>query len=135
MNLKRIIDRFYPPPDWESVRAQILWNRATNETYSGAEYYRRGDFQEAKERFSTALDHINQAWSAEEAYLTVKEELDIREIEANTKNLDSMANFFNGLSMMWILFGIGGILFSIGYIIKWSALRHVCSKPQEASAA
>jgi hypothetical protein len=46
-----------------------------------------------------------------------------------------MANFFNGLSTMWILFGIGAILFSIGYIIKCSALRHLRSKPQEASVA
>jgi len=135
MNLIGIIGRFSPPfpYGWSSVRAQILWNRATNETNSGQEYYRQGDFQAAKERFSTALGHINQAWNAEEAYLTVKEELDIREIEANIKSLDSMANFFNGLSTMWILFGIGGILFGIDYIIKWSVHARRHSKP-EASA-
>jgi hypothetical protein len=77
MNLIGIIDRFSPPSPygWSSVRAQILWNRATNETYSEAEYYRRGDFQAAKEHFSTALDDINQAWNVEETYLMVKEEL------------------------------------------------------------
>jgi len=135
MNLIGIIGRFSPPSPygWSSVRAQILWNRATNETNSGQEYYRRGDFQAAKERFSTALDHINQAWNAEEAYLTVKEELNIRQIEANIKNLDSMANFFNGLSTMWILFGIGGILFSIGYIIKWSVHARRHSKPETSA--
>jgi len=135
MNLVGIIGRFSPPSPygWSSVRAQILWNRAMNETNSGQAYYRQGDFQAAKERFSTALDHINQAWNAEEAYLTVMEELNIRQIEANIKNLDSMANFFNGLSTMWILFGIGGILFSIGYIMKWSVHARRHSKP-EASA-
>jgi tetratricopeptide (TPR) repeat protein len=134
-DLIRIINRFSPPSPygWSSVRAQILWNRAANETSNGEEYYRRGDFYEAKQHFSAALDHINQAWNAEEAYLTVQEELNIRQIEANIKNLDSMANFFNGLSTMWILFGIGGILFGIGYIIKWSVHARRHSKP-EASA-
>jgi len=118
---------------WRSVRAQILWNRAANETNNGEEYYRRGDFYEAKQHFSTALEHINQAWDAEEAYLTVIEELNIRQIEADIRSLDSMSNFFNGLSTMWTLFGIGGILFAIGYIIKWSVHARGRSKP-EASA-
>ncbi len=134
MDLMRIIDRFSPPAyGWRSVRAQILWNRAENETNNGEEYYRRGDFYEAKQHFSTALEYINQAWAAEEAYLTVIEELNIRQIEADIKSLDSMANFFNGLSTMWTLFGIGGILFAIGYIIKWSVHARGRSKP-EASA-
>lgn len=42
MDLMRIIDRFEPPPPpkgWSSVRARILWNRASNETNNGREYY------------------------------------------------------------------------------------------------
>ena len=137
VNLMRIIAEFSQPspPDWDSVRAQILWNRAMNETCNGEEYYRQGEFPKAKQQFSTALDHINQAWNAEEAYLTIMEELQIRQIEADIRSLDSMSNFFNGLSTMWILFGIGGILFGIGYIVKWTVHARKHSKPPEASAA
>lgn len=137
VDLMRILDRFEPPPPrgWSSVRAQILWNRAMNETSNGEEYYRQGEFYKAKQHFSTALDHINEAWDAEEAYLTIMEELQIRQIEADIRSLDSMSNFFNGLSTMWILFGIGGILFGIGYIVKWTVHARKHSKPPEASAA
>ena len=135
MDLMRIIGEFsYPPPDWESVRAKILWNRAVNETCNGEEYYRQGEFQKAKQHLSAALDHINQAWDAEEAYLTIEEELITRRTEAEIRNLDSMANFFNGLSTLWTLFGIGWILLGIGYIIKWSVHARR-SKPPEASAS
>jgi len=130
MDMARIIDGTSPPSGgWRSAKAQILWNKAENETDSGWVYYAEGDFTRAKQRFSTALDHINQAWDAEEAYLTVWEEIDIQESQARIRNLDAITSFFNGLSTMWVLFGIGWVLLGIGYIVKY--LR---AKRQEAAA-
>jgi hypothetical protein len=137
VDLKRIIGTFSPPstpPGWQSAKARILWNKALTENNSGIEYYRQGEFTRAEQSFSTALDYINEAWDAEEAYLTVYEDLQIQEMEARIRNLDAMSNFFSGLSTMWMLFGVGGILFGIGYITKWLAHARVRSKPPETSA-
>jgi len=132
VNLNRIIRGLSPPTGgWRSAKAQVLWNKASRETNSGREYYRQGDFTGAKLQLSTALDYIDQAWVAEEAYLTAYEELNMQEVEARIRSLDAMSNFLNGLSTMWTYFGIGGILFGIGYIIKW--LAHMRIKKTETS--
>jgi len=133
-NLLRIIDGFaVPTGGWRSAKAKVLWQKAQNETSSGQEYYRQGDFQTAEQRFNTALTFINQAWDAEQAYLTVYEELDIQELQASINSMQSMASFFNGLSVMWALFGVAGILFGIGYIVKW--LVHARMLPKQAKSS
>ena len=119
IELWSIIGNYPMPSDWESTRAEILSNKAENETVSGWAYYQVGDFTRARQRFATALDYLNQAWDAEEAYLTVKEELDIEDLRAKIRSFDAMSSFFNGLSTMWILLGIGWVLLGIGYIIKY----------------
>jgi len=132
VDYNRIVSGLSPPPGgWRSARAQILWNKASREINSGREYYRQGEFPTAKLYLSTALDYIDQAWVAEEAYLTAYEELNMQEVEARIRSLDAMSNLLNGLSTMWIYFGIGGILFGIGYIIKW--LAHMRVKKTETS--
>ena len=132
LSLKRTIDTYFPssPTNWQSARARILWNKAWKEIESGNEYYRQGEFSTSRQHYTAALDYIDQAWLAEETYLTTLEELQIQETQARIKSLEAMANFFNGLSTMWTLFGIGGILFGIGYIIKW--LVHIRVKKTEA---
>lgn len=132
MDLARIIDESNPPSGgWTSAKAKILWNKQENETDSGWVYYEQGDFARAKQRFSTAVSYINEAWDAEEAYLTVLEDLQIQQIQASIRSLDAMTSFFNGLSTMWVLFGIGWVLLGIGYIIKWLRKR---PEPQTATA-
>lgn len=135
VDLNRIINGYFPtsPTGLSSARGRILWNKAWKEINSAREYYRQGDFAGARLSFSSALDYIDQIWLAEETYYTADEELDFRRTEAEIKSLESMANLFNGLSAMWMLFGIGGILFGIGYIVKW--LAHMRSKTLEASKA
>lgn len=128
LDLTRIIDDYPAPSYWESTRARILANRAENETDAGWRYYEAGDFTRARQRFATALDYLNQAWDAEETFLTVWEELEIEEMRARIRSLDAMSSFLNGLSTMWVLFGIGWVLLGIGYIIKY--LR---AKRQEAA--
>jgi hypothetical protein len=138
VDLKRIIGTFSPPstpPGWQSAKARILWNKALKEKSSGIEYYRQGEFTRAEQSFSTTLDYIDDAWDAEEAYLTAKEELDFQKLEAEVRNLDAMSSLFNGLSIMWTYFGIGGILFGIGYIVKWLAHMRRPPKPPEAPKA
>ncbi|MBX5326500.1 MAG: hypothetical protein ACQXXH_05255 [Candidatus Bathyarchaeia archaeon] len=130
VDLARIIDDYPMPSYWRSTRAEILSNKAENETASARAYYQAGDFTHAKQRFATALDYLNQAWDAEEAYLTVWEELDMEETRAHIRYFDAMSSFLNGLSTMWVLLGIGWVLLGIGYIIKY--LR---AKRPEAAAA
>jgi tetratricopeptide (TPR) repeat protein len=131
INLNRTIQKYFPqtPTTWYSARAQILWNKAWKEINSGNEYYRQGDFSASRQHYTAALDYIDQAWLAEETYLTTQEELQVQETQATIKTLEAMANFFNGLSTMWNLFGIGAILFGIGYILKW--LTHMRIKKTE----
>jgi len=130
MDLTEIIADYPDPNEWESTRARILANKAENETDAGWRYYEAGDFTRARQRFATALDYLNQAWDAEETYLTVWEELEIEEMRARIRGYDAMSSFLNGLSTMWVLLGIGWVLLGIGYIIKY--LR---AKRPEAAAA
>jgi tetratricopeptide (TPR) repeat protein len=153
MNMKRMIDVFnstlqnYKSPisqiywnktfsgSFVSIGAQILWFKAMNETLTGRRYYKDGQFDQAKTHFQWALGNISEAWGKEEDYLQVLEESQSQEAQARIRYLDAMTSFFNGLSTMWVLFGIGGVLFSIGYIIKWlRAKRPEPQEPQEAKA-
>lgn len=130
MNLADIIDTFPMPSSWQSAQAQILANQARNETATAQRYYEQGNFALAKQRFNAALSDLNQAWSAEQSYLTMLQDLQIQRTQAEIRSLDAMTSFFNGLSTMWVLFGIGWVLLGIGYIIKY--LR---AKRAEAPAA
>lgn len=127
MNLKRIITS-YPSLSFESAQAQILWNEAANETSTGDRYYIAGNFAAAKQSYSNALNDKNQAWAAEQSYLTMLQDLQIQQTQAQIRSLDAMTSFFNGLSTMWVLFGIGWVLLGIGYIIK-----HLRSKRETSS--
>lgn len=96
---------------FSSVQARLLMNKATNETNTGGILYSRGDFDGAKEHYQTALNLINQAFSAEE-------DRGVRLEDAQIKQVESMANFFNGISTFSLVFGVATVLFGIGYIIK-----------------
>jgi hypothetical protein len=121
-NLKSIVDG-YPSTSFQSAQARILWNQAANETATANRYYAAGNFAAAKQSYSNALNDKNQAWSVEESYLTMLQDLDIQQIQAQIGSLNAMTSFFNGLSTMWVLFGIGWVLLGIGYIIKWLRKR------------
>jgi hypothetical protein len=122
MNVAMIIDSF-PTTSWQSAQARILSNKADNETATAMRYYEEGDFGSAKDRFNTALSYLNQAWDAEDSYLTMLQDLQIQRTQAEIGSLNAMTSFFNGLSTMWVLFGIGWVLLGIGYIIKWLRKR------------
>jgi len=109
----------YPTTSWESVQAQILANKMVNETAAAGRYYAQGNFAAAKQHYSMALNYRNQAWDAEDSYLTMLQDLQIQRTQAEIRNLDAMTSFFNGLSTMWVLFGIGWVLLGIGYIVKY----------------
>lgn len=128
-NLRSIVT-LYPVTTFESKQAQILWNQAANETATANRYYEAGNFAAAKQSMSNALNDKNQAWSVEESYLTMLQDLQIQQVQAQIRSLDAMTSFFNGLSTMWVLFGIGWVLLGIGYIVKY--LR---AKRTEAPAA
>lgn len=127
-NIKSIVDN-YPTMSFESAQAQILWNLARNETSAGNRYYMAGNFALAKQSYSNALSDKNQAFSVEQSYLTTLQDLQIQRTQSEIRSLDAMTSFFNGLSTMWVLFGIGWVLLGIGYIIK-----HLRSKREASSA-
>jgi hypothetical protein len=124
MNLAQIVGTFNAPSSgWQSYRARILYNRAVNETNSGRLYYAEGDFASAKQSFAAALDDINSAWSTEEDYLTIQDELNTQEWQAEINGMNAWASFLNGFSTLWVLIGIGWVLLGIGYIVKWLRMR------------
>ena len=133
MNLKNIVDN-YPQLSFSSTnasaQAQILWNDAANETATANRYYAEGDFAGAEQCYSNALSDKNQAWSTEQSYLTMLEDLQTQVIQAQISKTNAMTSFLNGLSTMWVLFGIGWVLLSMGYIIKWLRRR---PEPQTAA--
>jgi hypothetical protein len=131
MNLADIIASFPQPSSWQSAQAQILANEAENETATAARYYQQGNFGAAKQSYNNALNDLNQAWSVEQSYLTTLQDLQIQQTQAEIRNLDAMTSFFNGLSTMWVLFGIGWVLLGLGYIVKWLRKR---PEPQTATA-
>jgi hypothetical protein len=114
-----------------SAQAQILWNQATNETATAYRDYTEGNFAAAEQGFSNALNDKNQAFAAEQSYLTSLQSLQTQQTQAGINYLNALTSFFNGLSTMWVLFGIGWVLLSIGYIVKW---LHKRPEPQTATA-
>jgi hypothetical protein len=136
MDLKRIVNS-YPSlfanfsVTTMSAQAQILWNEATNETATADRYYEQGNFATAKQSYSNALNDKNQAFAAEQSYLTMLQDLQTQRTQAEIRYLDAWTSFFNGLSTMWVLFGIGWVLLGLGYIVKWLRKR---PEPQTATA-
>ena len=114
-----------------SAQAEILWNEASNETASAYRYYTEGNFAAAEQSFSNALNDKNQAFAAEQSYLTSLQSLQTQQTQAETSYLNALTSFFNGISTMWVLLGIGWVLLSIGYIVKW---LHKRPEPQTATA-
>lgn len=119
VNVFETIDSFPFPSSWQSAQAQILANEAENQTNTGDRYYAQGNFAGAKQAYTNALNDLNSAWNAEQSYLTTLQDLQIQRTQAEIGSLNAMTSFFNGLSTMWVLFGIGWVLLGIGYIIKW----------------
>jgi hypothetical protein len=128
-DLVKIIDNF-PSLTWQSAKAKILSNMADNETATGDFYYAEGDFANAKRSYSAALGDLNSAMSAEQDYLSIYEDLQIGEFQAEINGMNAWASFLNGFSTLWVLIGIGWVLLGIGYIIKWLRTK----KPETPAA-
>jgi hypothetical protein len=124
VNLKNIYDS-YPSVYFSNMSAQamILVRQAENESSTGDRYYQMGNFAAAKQSYSNAVSDLNLALSDEQAYLTMLQDLQTSKIQADINTENAMTSFLNGLSTMWVLFGIGWVLLSIGYIVKWLRKR------------
>lgn len=118
-----------PSMYWDSARAGILSLKAMNETNLGEYYYMLGHFSDAASHYGTAVDLVDSAFSAEETFAVRMEDLEIMTMEAHLKSAESMANFFNGMSNMWTLFGVALILFALGYIIRGLAALRKAQMP------
>jgi len=115
---------------FNSTRARQLWAKAENETFVAGMLYSQGDFEGAKDGYEAALSLMNQALVAEEAKGGGFDDAQVQVLQAQAKSLEASANYFNGLSNMWVLIGVAAVLFAIGYIIRGlGALR----KPSVAS--
>ena len=109
-------------PTWNSSRAEILWKKAENESSIANYYYRLGEFSNAATHYENALSLKNAAFTAEETKGTRRDDAEITLLEAQVKHYEGWANFLNGLSNMWTLFGVALILFALGYIIRGLAM-------------
>ena len=109
-------------PTWNSSRAEILWKKAENESSIANYYYRLGEFSNAATHYENALSLKNAAFTAEETKRTRRDDAEITLLEAQVKHYEGWANFLNGLSNMWTLFGVALILFALGYIIRGLAM-------------
>ncbi len=114
---------------WNSTKAEILYEKAMNETSVAANYYMLGAFSSAVTHYETALNLINQAYTAQEIAGTRWEDAAVTELEARVKYHEGWANFFNGLSNMWTLIGVALVLFAIGYIIRGLAALRTTQVP------
>lgn len=118
------------PDDFNSTKAKIFWMNARNETFVAGMIYGQGDFAGAKNHYHAALSLISQAFAAEVAKGGGFDDAQVQVLQAQAKSLEASANYFNGLSNMWVLIGVAAVLFAIGYIIRGlGALR----KPSVAS--
>lgn len=114
---------------WNSTKAEILYEKAMNETSVAANYYMLGAFSSAVTHYETALNLINQAYTAQETAGTRWEDAQVMLVEAQVKYHEGWANFFNGLSNMWTLIGVALVLFAIGYIIRGLAALRTSQVP------
>jgi hypothetical protein len=138
MNLKSTYNSYPPLSGFPSIngfsnmsaQAQILLNQAKNESSTADMYYRQGNFAAAKQSYSNAVNYRNLALSAEQSWLTTIQNLQIQQTQADIGLANATTSFFNGLSTMWVLFGIGWVLLGIGYIVKWLRKR---PEPQPAT--
>jgi len=117
------------PVVWSSAKAGLLWKRAMNETSIAEFYYNQGDFGNAAIRYSVALTLIDLAFEAEETRGVRLEDAYIKTQEAEAKHFDALANFYNGFSNMWTLFGVALVLLAIGYIIRGFAMLRKTAAP------
>jgi hypothetical protein len=116
---------------WSSSSAQTLWRKAQRESVSAAEYYREGQFDQARDSYDLAFSYINDAFDTEDSFDALRDDLEVQHMQAEIRSMDALTSFFNGLSTMWVLFGIGWVLLGIGYIVKWLRKR---PEPQAATA-
>jgi hypothetical protein len=133
MDLSRKVNGYLgmtPAPTWNSSSAKTLWNKAKRESVNAAEYYREGQFDQARDSYDSALSYINDAFDTEDAFNSLWDDLNVQHMQADIRGMDALTSFFNGLSTMWVLFGIGWVLLGIGYIVKWLRKR---PEPQPAT--
>ena len=109
--------------DFESVEGRLLAHEAEVEGNIGYNYLYRWDFANAKTHFQNGIDLWEDAFAAEEDWLTTyqeamlnatKNEADaaLTEADAAARSADAAMNQF----YVWILVGLGMILTGIGVI-------------------
>jgi len=130
--MARLNDQLSPPiGGFNSTTAKLVWSQAANETNLADTLYAHGDFSDAKTHYSNALSLKDQAFIVEKSLTGGVQDAQLALIEAQAKSFEATANYLNGLSNMWVLIGIGVVLFAIGYIIRgFATLR----KPSIVSA-
>jgi len=117
-------------PTWNTAKAELLWQRAMNESSTADYYYALGDFSQSDVHYRKALSLINEAFTYEETKGDALEDAQIGALEAQVKVAEAWANFANGLSSMWTLIGIALVLFAFGYIIRGLAALRRTTVPQ-----
>jgi len=117
-------------PTWNTTKAELIWQRAMNESSTADYYYALGDFSQAVVHYTKTLSLIDEAFTYEETKGEELEEAQIGALEAQVKVAEAWANFANGLSNMWTLIGIALVLFAFGYIIRGLAALRRTTVPQ-----
>lgn len=116
---------------FNSTTALLAWTKAGNETEVGDRLYKQGDFSGAKAHYTQALEHLDTAFTVEEATTGGTQDAQLGLLNAMAESFRAQAAHFIGLSNMWVLIGVALVLFAIGYIIRGlGSLR----KPAAASA-
>lgn len=107
-----------PSGGFNSTAAKILWSQAANETNLAKTFYDLGNFVNAKAHYATALSLKNDAFTVERTTTGGIQSGELNLVNAQARSFDAQANYFNGLSNMWILIGVAAVLFAIGYILR-----------------
>jgi hypothetical protein len=117
--MARLNNQLNPPAGgFNSTAAKLVWSQAANETNLAETLYARGDFSGAKTHYSNALSLKDQAFLIEKSLTGGIQDAQLALIKAQANSFEATANYLNGLSNMWVLIGVGVVLFAIGYIIR-----------------
>jgi tetratricopeptide (TPR) repeat protein len=103
---------------FNSTAASILWSQAANETNLAKTFYDLGNFADARAHYAKALGLKNDAFTVERTTTGGVQDGELNLLNAQARSFDAQANYFNGLSNMWILIGVAAVLFAIGYILR-----------------
>lgn len=110
----------YMTPLFITSEARIAWTQHQIEKSIGSTYYRRGDFTNAKTHYQTALDLVNQSFSAEATRGT-----GLEDALTNFMNKAGEASGTQSQAFMILSVGVsvGIILIGVGVIIYATAKR------------